>query len=345
MADDSPSSGRAAAPAGSIPMAVIGDSNSHSYRDSISFPPGSRERGGALRGRNLQWVEIVARMRGGQLDPGPWVAWGRSGNVAWLRESIGLSAGRAPRKEDYLYNFANSGAACKHLMGDRLGQRFRQVPRLVALMDKDRPRWRNGVVVIRMGHNDCVAMLDVQARDPASPELKATTDYCVSQIEAAIGLIHSRHPATRIMVVGVHSELDYPRWFSLYRSARETTNVQTANVAFNCALRKLTSSDPRIAWFDDSSWIAERWGTRSAEGEPVYKTVNIGTVLRVTNTAGDDLANAQMADDHAGLAWNAMWAQSIVARLKDAFDLPLTPISDEELERFIASQVDQISAP
>ena len=116
MADESPTSGRAAAPAGSIPMAVIGDSNSHSYRDSISFPPGSRERGGALRGRNLQWVEIVARLRGGQLDPGPWVAWGRSGNVAWLRESIGLSAGRAPRKEDYLYNFANSGAACKHLI-------------------------------------------------------------------------------------------------------------------------------------------------------------------------------------------------------------------------------------
>ena len=37
-----------------ISVAVIGDSGSQSYQDKITFPPGSRERGGALRERTFQ---------------------------------------------------------------------------------------------------------------------------------------------------------------------------------------------------------------------------------------------------------------------------------------------------
>lgn len=331
----------AAAPPASIPIAVLGDSNSHSYQDSLSFPPGSAERGGALRPRTFQWTEVLAQLRGAQLDPGPWTVWGRPGNVAWVRELIGLEGGRAPRKQDYLYNFANSGAACKNLMGSRGGQRFRQAPRLVALMDKNPARWRHGVVVIRIGQNNWGALLDVQARDPASPELKAATDYCVEQIGAAIRLIHARHPATRVLVAGVLNEADDPAQFERYRSAAETANLKTALAGFNGALQKLASGgDLRVAYFDDAGWFARLWGSRGTAGEPAYKTVEIGGVLQVgNNKLGNAPDNALLADDHAGLVWNVLWAQALVARLKEAFNLPLTPIGDEEVARFVAQTI------
>ncbi|MEJ7687647.1 MAG: hypothetical protein WKG52_11990 [Variovorax sp.] len=130
-----------------IPLAVLGDSNSHSYQDQISFPADSKERGGARRPQTFQWTEVLARMRGHELDLGPWVTWGRPGLVARAREWVGLPGGRAPKKQDYRYNFANSGAACKNLMKGR----FRQAPRLVALMDEEPERWKRGVVVMRIG--------------------------------------------------------------------------------------------------------------------------------------------------------------------------------------------------
>ena len=326
-------------PPGAVPIAVLGDSNSHSYQDRIGFPPGSTERGGARRAQTFQWIEVLARLRGAELDPGPWVAWGRPGNVAWARELIGLSAGRAPKKEDYLYNFANSGAACKNLMGDRRGQRFRQAPRLVELMDREPARWRNGLVVIRIGHNDWAGLLDLQAQNPAAPELAAATAYCVGQIEAAIRLIHSRHPGTRVLVAGVINEADDPAQFERYRSASETANLKVSLASFNGALQRIAATDPRLAFFDEAGWFGSRWGARDAGGSPAYKTVAIGTGLRVTNTAGDAPDNALLEDHHAGLAWNALLAQALVGRLKDAFQLPLTPIGDDELARFVAATI------
>ncbi|AOO82264.1 hypothetical protein [Bosea vaviloviae] len=97
-------------PPTTIALAVLGDSSSHSYQDNLSFPPGSADRGGAFRARTFQWTEVLARLRGNELNPGPWVRWGQPGRVAWLRGAIGLHAGRTPRKEDYLYNFASPTA-------------------------------------------------------------------------------------------------------------------------------------------------------------------------------------------------------------------------------------------
>jgi hypothetical protein len=314
-----------------IPLAVLGDSNSHSYQDHAWFPAGTTERGGAWRSRTFQWTEVLGRLRGQELDLGPWVRWGRPGVVALAREWLGLRGDRAPRKEDYLYNFANSGAACKNLMGGR----FRQAPRLVALMDGEPERWMRGVVVIRIGLNNWSGLLDLQARDPSAPELRAATAYCAREIGAAVALIHASHPSTRIMLVGIGNEADDPANFDRWQSAAETTNIRAALDGFNAAIRRLAGSDPRLAYFDDLAWFQAHWGSRSADGKPDYKTVAIGTTLQVTNTIGDDPRNALLADRHAGLAWNALWAQALVARLKDAFGLPLKPIADEELVRFL----------
>lgn len=57
-------------PRTTIALAVLGDSSSHSYQDSKSFPLGSTSRGGAFRARTFQWTEVLARLRGNELNPG-----------------------------------------------------------------------------------------------------------------------------------------------------------------------------------------------------------------------------------------------------------------------------------
>lgn len=314
-----------------IPLAVLGDSNSHSYQDSISFPPGSPDRGGPLRANTFQWTEVLARLRGKELELGPWVRWGRPGVVARGRELLGLNGARSPKKEDYLYNFANSGAMCNNLMESR----NRQAPRLVELMGQEPERWKRGVVVIRIGLNNWSGSLEQQSLDPRAASLRATIDYCAGEIGKAIALIHASHPMTRVLVVGLANEADDPEEFGRFQSAAATANLRIALDDFNAALRQLTVGDPRLAYFDDLAWFERLWGSRTADGKPIYKTVAIGPSLRVTNTAGDDPRNALVGDHHAGLVWNALWAQSLVARLHEAFGLPLTPISDDEIRRFV----------
>lgn len=323
--------GKSAAPPSAIPLAVMGDSNSQAYQDSVSFPEGSAERGGAFRSRTFQWVEVLARLRGQELDLGPWVRWGRPGVVAEAREWLGLRGGRAPQKEDYLYNFANSGATCRALMGTR----FRQAPRLVALMDQDPERWARGVVVIRIGVNDWGAYKLLIPQNPEAPELREVGAHCAGEIGRAIALIHASHPTTRILVVGVGSDGDDPAFFDHWRSEAETSHIRTALDRFNAALRKVVQDNPHVAFSDDFQWFLDRWGSRTPEGVPNYRTVAVGSHLRVVNAYGDDPNNTFLADGHPGLAFNVLWAQSLVARLKEAFGLPLTPISDEEIARFL----------
>lgn len=334
-----PGTTRSSAPPKAIPLAVLGDSNSHSYQDRVSFPLGSSERGGAQRAQTFQWTEVLARLRGNEIDLGPWVRWGRPWPIAWARETIGLLPSRSPIKEDYLYNFAYSGAGCRHLMGERRGQPFRQAPRLVALMDKSPEQWRRGVVVINMGANDWYPTLDLQASDPSAPQLRSVIDYCAQQIRDAIDLIHASHPSTRILLTGLGNEADDPENFDKYRDATSMANIRKALAGANAELRKIAESDPRrIAYVDYDAWFMQRWGQRGPDGEPDYKTVQMGPKLRVTNTAGDTLDNALVDDHHGGTAFNAMWAQAIVQSLRESFGIPLTPISDEELVRFVNAE-------
>lgn len=324
-------------PAGVVPIAVIGDSGSHSYQDHISFPAGSRERGGPLRSRTFQWTEVLQQLRGKEIDFGPWVTWGRPGLVALAREWIGLQGGRSPRKEDYLYNFANSGASCKNIMGTRWGQRYRQVPRLLALMDREPELWRRGLVVFAIGANDWGALLELQARDPSAPELGEAIRFCKDQITAAIDLIHASHPSTRILIVGIGNEADDPINADRFRSAADTANLRIALDRMNGELRRIAQADPkRIAFLDYQAWFVAHWGERGPNGEPDYKVVVLGPTIRIANTAGDEPSNALLSDHHAGLLFNALWAQALAQRLRDAFGLPLTPISDDEIRGLVS---------
>jgi hypothetical protein len=314
----------------------MGDSNSHSYQDRLNFSVESGQRGGINQDRSFNWVEVLARLRGDEIDVGPWVTWGRSGVMVRLLDLLHLPVGRAPRKEDYLYNFAFSAMGCKEMMEGK----FRQAPRLVALMDREPERWQRGVVVIRTGLGEWSQSMDLQARDPDAPELQPVIDDCARYLGDAVRLIHASHPATRVVVVGVVNEASDPMYFDRWQSGVEFGNIEKALGRLNGALRQVADSQPNTIFFDDQAWVLERWGSRDANGRPIYKTVTLGGKLQVTNTAGDGPTHAMMDDHHAGLAYNALWAQSMVTRLNAGFGLSLTPIGDEELARFVLPLAD-----
>ncbi|HYP70413.1 MAG TPA: SGNH/GDSL hydrolase family protein, partial [Variovorax sp.] len=111
------------------------------------------------------------------------------------------------------------------------------------------------------------------------------------------------------------------------------------------AIRQLSIGNPLVSFFDDAAWLTRQVGGRTEAGKPDYKTISIGPNLRVTNTMGDDPHNTVLADDHNGVVLNTLWAQSLVQHLIDAFDLPLTPINDEEVVRFLEPLFDSARAP
>ena len=135
-------------PSDRIRLAVLGDSDSQSFHDSLTLADPSL-RGGPYRATTWQWTEVLARLRGDQIDPGEWGAWGTGNYRAYFDEAFGFLA-QTPRKDDYRYNFAVSGASCSQLMGHPL----RQAVRLVDLMNTEPQAWRNGIVLIRIGVND-----------------------------------------------------------------------------------------------------------------------------------------------------------------------------------------------
>ena len=314
-----------------VRIAVLGDSDSHSYQDHVLLTK-PHVRGGAYRASTWQWTEALARLRPRHIDMGAWGVWGTRVKIADVLSALGLP-GRAPRKEDYRYNFAISGAECDDLMSGP----YRQTPRLVSLMDQEPAAWRGGVVSIRIGINSLgqVADLDRFAADRPSAVTREKVLGCVEQIRHAVQLIRSHHPETRIVLVGILDNANWPRNFSRWRSREALVNITAALDIFDNGLRAMAERDVRIAFFDDRAWFSSLWGERTADGLPAYGTVQIDGRTAVTNTAGDPPGNAVLADGHAGVVWNALWAQAFVELLRHSFSLAIPPITEDEIVRFI----------
>lgn len=322
----------ASRPPAARPLAVLGDSDSHAYQDTVSFPPSSGKRGGLHRAATLQWTEVLARVRPAQLDLGEWGVWGVPRPVARLQRLLGLQD-RAPRKQDHRFNLAISGAGCETLTTGG----GRQVQRLLALMDRDAQRWHRGIVVIRIGVND-FGMEDGLARlarDPADPLAQRAIGQCIEQVKAAVALLHERHAHLRIVLVGIFDNAHWPRYRERWQSASEIDNITRGLNAFDSSLAQIAAADSRIAFFDDRAWFAQRWGGRDADGRPAYRSLKLASGLAVSNTMGDEPGHAVIADGHAGLVWNALWAQSLVALLNERFGLGIAPIDDQQVSRFV----------
>ena len=320
-----------AAPSGRIRFAVLGDSDSQSYHDTLMLGDPSM-RGGPWRATTWQWTEVLARLRGNQIDLGEWGAWGTGKYRAYFDEAFGFLA-RTPPKDDYRYNFAVSGATCNQLMGHPL----REAIRLVDLMDTKPQAWRGGIVLIRIGTNDVGGheVLDELSRDQNASRPTASINACIGAIGEAVALIRRQHPDTYVVLVGLLSDADGADEFDNWQSAREIANIDAGMDRFDNGLRKLAAADRHVYFLDDRAWFRSLWGARDGRGRPLYKTAHLSPGWAITNTSGDDPHNAILSDGHAGVVWNALWTQHLVASLNAAFGLHLNPITDAEVIGFL----------
>lgn len=312
-----------------VPLAVLGDSDSHAYQDSLNFPAHSGDRGGAWRPTSWQWTELLARWRGHQLDLGDWGRWGASGWRQRLLTTLGQTP-RTPRKLDHGYNFAIGGRGCDSL----LGPPERQALHLRDLIESAPQAWAGGLVVVRIGGLDLgnVQWLDAAARDPQAAEVVATLTRCQQALTRTVAMLQRAQPELRMVLVGALNEADDADQWGRWRSGPQMAHIRQALDAFDGHLRMLAEADPaRRLFFDNRAWFARNWGGRDAAGQPAYRTLNLPG-LSVAPDSGDDPGHVLMQDRHFGTAANALWAQALVQQVSAQWpDMGLAPIGEAEL--------------
>lgn len=245
-----------------------------------------------------------------------------------MLSAIGLE-GRAPRKLDFRYNFAVSGAVCADLVeGDD-----RQVQRLTYLMKKDPSRWRNGLIVVRIGVNSFgqTEHLEEFAKSGLSSESRAGVLKCANDVRAAVRAIRAEFPLARLVLVGILDNSDWARNLSKWKSPIELARIREALDLYDNELRAIVRGDGYAAFFDDRKWFAQHWGGRDANGLPAYRSVSLGEALVVTNTQGDAPTNAVVEDGHAGTIWNGLWAAGLIDLVNREFGMHIEPISETEI--------------
>ena len=329
---------------GKVPIGMLGDSDTSAYQDHVSFPSTGEQPGGSFHPITLQWPEVLARLRPSQVDLGEWAVWGlpRWASLARLRDGLRLPW-RGPRRETHQNNLAWWGSGCDSLTHGS----WRQAQRLVDVMDEQPMRWQSGVVVIRSGVNSFgkEAELAALALDPDDPTVTSKMTACIGEVRGAVALIHESHPATRIVLVGIFNNADWAPFLPRWQSKLEQANLNRGLDHFDNALRSMALTDPRLAFFDDRAWFARHWGQRDPEtGLPNYRPVQIGNVLSVANTTGDNPENATLANLHAGLVWNLLWSQDLVQLIRTRFASRIDAVTDDEVADYLRTALAEMSS-
>lgn len=312
-----------------VPFAVLGDSDSHGYRDRLSMP-GRDERGGRYRDTTYQWTEVLATLRGDELDFGPFGTWGTRGKVATLLAWLGVEV-RAPMKQDHRFNFALSGAECDSLLGGPA----RQTERLLRLMRDDSARWAHGVVVIRIGVNSVGKQsdLDTFARTGLDTQAEQRLAECLEPIRRSVAMIRAEHPRTLLVVSGISDESDSVEGAKRWPDTTARANIAAVMDGFENRLQAIVAGDPRAAYYSDRGWFRGLWTRRDAAGETVFHPVNLGGPESVVNGVGDHPRFVTLVDGHAGTVQNGLWARDLLELLRARFALPVNPITVQEVAR------------
>lgn len=315
-------------------VGVLGDSDSHGYRDTVQL--GRHGRGGGVDPPPLQWTEIWDRLRASEVSLGPRGQWGTSRRVARMRGWLGLSR-RAPRKLDHQNNLAFSGARCSSLNGGH-GE---QVGALLDIMRRRPDAWERGVVVIRIGVND-FGQPDQLHRllltDQATGALHVIA-HCVREIEVAVDRIHQAAPGVTIVLVGIFDNANWPKALERWRNPSELLVIEEGLDVFDDGLRRVAQQDRRVLFHDDRAWFRELWGSRDTQGNPDYSSVSVGS-WSVSNTAGDGPENVVLADGHFGTLANGLWLNSLIRQIVRETSIHLTPIHSDELESLVRTGMD-----
>ena len=192
------------------PVAVLGDSDSHSYQDRISFPPaaGSAAPNTATsRCNGPKCSRAFAGMHSTSTHGA------RTAPAAFRPSSRRSSARRtqaAPR--GLPLQLRDVGRRMQRSLTG-----WEEAPALVKLMDGEPERWQHGIVIIRIGINTFgkVKSMNGLARSPPDPDVIASIDACIADYRDAVALIRARHPGTRFVLVGIFRQ---PQLVALFRA-------------------------------------------------------------------------------------------------------------------------------
>ncbi len=320
-----------AASAAPVPIAVLGDSDSHAFHDTLMLGSGTpAARGGRFHDRTWQWTEVLVRLRGPDIDLGPWGAWG-VGPVQARLQALAGGTPRGPRKEDFANVFAISGARCRALNEGAAPQ----VPALLARMAADPAAWQRGLVVIRIGINDLGTeeRLAGYAQRGLDDAARRDVDGCIDAVGRAAAAIRARHAQTRLLLVGILDNADWPRLHGRWQAPEPLARISAVLDAYDDGLRAIATRVPGVLFHDDRRWFRSLWGGRGPDGRPAYRAVSLGGPVPVTMTEGDSPEHAVIGDGHAGTVWNALWAREMVRIIDRGLGVTIVDIADAEIAR------------
>lgn len=301
-----------------IPIAVLGDSDSQSYRDDVY---GVR-RGGDYHAAAFNWLELWVRLSPEEVDPGPFVSAGDPAALANLKAVLGV-ASRSPRKRDYLFNYAVSGAGC-----DSLRRSWPEQARwLKARLKAEKNKWEHGLVVIRIGVNDFgqISHLREWAANPVAAA--APISRCLEEISRTIEEVRAVSPV-RIALVGVAHDYEMTQTGGAIVDAAEIESVHAALNSFDAGLKDMADQHRNVAFVDDHSWYTSRFGSRRTGGARM--SAEIAGVF-VVNRSGDAPTNLHLADGHAGTIESGLFLQGLIDRLNERFGWELTRPTDARI--------------
>jgi hypothetical protein len=307
-------------------LAVLGDSDSHSYRDAIT----GLRRGGDYHDVAYQWTEILARVRPEFLDQGEYTAWGSRAILARARDLLGLEA-KTPRKQDFRWNYAWSGARCASLTSAWPWQ-----ARWVATsLRADPEAWADGLVLVKIGVNDLGQRrhLDAYAATGLRDAERAVIAGCAREIGTALDMIRAASPTVRVLVVGVADDSSWPPETTPQRSAEEVARIRAVLNAYDDALRSLVAERAGMAFMDDRAWYYEHFADRDSAGNSQPSSISFGGRTPVTNSQGDAPNNLMLADGHAGTVANGLWVRHLIRTLDRELGFEIPEISDADIAR------------
>lgn len=310
-----------------LSVAVLGDSDSHSYRDKYD----NKARGGKYHAVTFNWPALWDRFRSNEINLGAYGVWGSHYRIAKVKHWLGLS-GRTPKKLDFEYNYAFSGTRCQSLLEDWPFQARSFIERL----KKQPKQWDNGLVIIRIGVNDLgqEEEMDRWAQTGLDKFAHDAVAQCISHIEQATDRILQAHASVRVALIGICRDYNITTTFENWPHQQQVINIEEVLNNFDESLSHYAKGSDRVAYLNDYQWLVDRFGSRLSNTLS-FKTT-LANKLTIINDKGDHPSHLVLEDNHASTVYNGLWLNNMINQLNQIYKLNLTPLTEEEIYSVIS---------
>lgn len=302
-------------PSSLTPVAVLGDSDSHSYRDSYD----NKSRGGDYHAYSFNWLELWAHLSEYEIYPGQWGVWGNNYRIARIK-NIFLLKSRSPKKLDYEYNYAVSGLGCQSL----LDEWPYQGKWLLNEIKSNPEYWANGLVIIKIGFNDIGKNNDLNKWKKTGLDQKASilVSSCTNSIIKTSNLILSELPGIRVAITGIARNYNFMDEWDEKLNRNSITNIESVLSEYDSRLLKYANNTTRVAYIDDHYWFNDIFG--SQESSNLKSQVEFFEGVNLINASGDEPINILLHDHHTGSLYNGLWLTHMISEINQQVGMKLS---------------------